>query len=71
MTTVRFKLLKETVRTGRYEGISPSEGQMPAIHQVYIEKWALPYPLPERVVLTLSIPGEPGEHERAVRSDGP
>jgi hypothetical protein len=47
-----FELEKETKNTSRYAE-KPEAGKPPAIGTIYIQKWALPEPTPQRITLTV------------------
>ena len=52
MIKASFELEKETKNTIRYAE-KPEAGKPPAIGTIYIQKWALPEPTPQRITLTV------------------
>ena len=49
--SAQFKLEKETKGTFRYA--EETAGQPPKIGTLYVQKWALPAPPPNRITITL------------------
>ncbi len=52
--SAQFRLEKETKGTFRYA--EETTGQPPKIGTLYIQKWALPTPPPDKITLTLEAP---------------
>ncbi len=52
--SAQFRLEKETKGTFRYA--EETTGQPPKIGTLYIQKWALPTPPPDKITLTVEAP---------------
>jgi hypothetical protein len=51
--TLRFEMERETKNTVRYAEVAES-GQPPRIGTLYVQKWALGEPPPERLTVTIT-----------------
>lgn len=47
-----FEMEKETKNTVRFQEVS--EGKPPVIGTLYVQKWALPKPVPQKITVTLN-----------------
>lgn len=51
--TIPFEAERETKNTIRYQEV-PDAGQPPRIGTLYVQRWALPQPAPQRITVTIS-----------------
>jgi hypothetical protein len=51
--TLRFEMERETKNTVRYAEVAES-GQPPRVGTLYVQKWALGEPPPERLTVTIT-----------------
>ena len=51
--TLQFEIERETKNTVRYAEVAES-GQPPRIGMLYVQKWALGDPPPERLIVTIA-----------------
>jgi len=54
MIKASFELEKETKNTIRYTE-KPEAGKPPVIGTIYIQKWALPEPMPQTIAVTVEV----------------
>ncbi len=51
--TIKFEIEKETKGTYRFKEVTEA-GKPPAVGTLYIQKWALPSPVPQKITVTVT-----------------